>query len=250
MNTDVLQEEEWFLDRVKEYGQGYPVAAIELAYRIHQSLTIIDPADRSYLSFSINNLSESRFSGIEFKIFFDLGTSWEDATAGPVKISISLPVIELAPDFTNPPTNNDKFIVLDKEQSPKETTNLGGIKSYYGPSDLIYMEVFFLDSWIKTLIFASRVPLSIASAENLHIYRSEANSYSSSDQTNSFPKDNFENEMYSKGNFPVDFQISDSTVTLEATFKDSIFDSGLYRIFEYELYQYDTDGTSFTAAAA
>ena len=57
--------------------------------------------------------------------------------------------------------------------------------------------------------------------------------------------------MYAKGNFPVDFQISDSTVTLDATFKDSIFESGLYRIFEYELYQYyDIHGTSFTAAAA
>ena len=42
--------------------------------------------------------------------------------------------------------------------------NLGGIKSYYGPEDEIYMEIFYRDSWIKTLIFASTVPLSVASA--------------------------------------------------------------------------------------
>ena len=52
--------------------------------------------------------------------------------------------------------------------------------------------------------------------------------------------------MYSDGNFPVEFVISATTVTLEATFRDSIFDSGLYKIFEYEINQSDYSIESFT----
>ena len=124
--------------------------------------------------------------------------------------------------------------------------NLGGIKSYYGPTDEIYMEVFYRDSWIKTLIFASSVPLSITSAQNQNIYRSSVNANDSTEQTTNFPRDTIQNEMYSDGNFPVEFVISATTVTLEATFRDSIFDSGLYKIFEYEINQSDYSIESLT----
>ena len=102
----MIDGEDWYLDREQQYGQGYTERAIELAYKIIMSLEILDPFDQSQLSFSLNGVTDSKYNGLEFKVYFDLKTSWEVATAGPIGISITLPTLDEAPDFTNAPTSN------------------------------------------------------------------------------------------------------------------------------------------------
>ena len=45
LDEAMIEDEDWYLDREQQYGQGYTERAIELAYKILKSMEILDPFD-------------------------------------------------------------------------------------------------------------------------------------------------------------------------------------------------------------
>ena len=153
------------------YGQGYNERALELAYMIHGSFTVANLLDIGHLTFWIDT-NDIKFDGLKLVINFDFYTSWEIVTAASIEFETFVNTIiyaEVPPVFSNPPQNNE-LIVLDTDKNKDDVKDFGGVESVYGSADHIYMQVYWTDFWRETLMYASVVPLSVASTVNNNVF--------------------------------------------------------------------------------